>query len=105
MASAKDNVASTNEATLELITSIQQRIVDAQKEFAAAVSQLVPDVPKTNLTDAPDAKELVEESFAFQARLLEANRAFSLGLIEAWAQGAPNPGGTKTSKSSTSAKR
>jgi hypothetical protein len=108
MATAKENMASVNESTLELITSIQQRIVDAQKEFADAVAGLVPEVPSwvptADLPEGPDAKELLEESFAFQARLLEANKQFSLGLLDAWSQTAPKPA-AKATKASASAKK
>ena len=105
-----DTITSANEATLELITSIQNRIVEAQKEFAAAVAGLVPDVPSwlptENLPETPDPKELVEQSFAFQTQLLEANKAFSLGLVEAWSQATPKQAGkdTKASKASTATK-
>jgi hypothetical protein len=103
---AKDTIASANETTLELITGIQNRIVEAHKEFAAAVAGLVPDVPSwvptADLPETPDPKDLVEQSFAFQQQLLEANKAFSLGLIEAWSQTAPSQSGTKATKAKAS---
>jgi hypothetical protein len=106
MATAKDTIASANDTALEAITGIQKRIVEAHKEFAAAVAGLVPEVPSwvptADLPETADPKELVEQSFAFQAQLLEANKAFSLGLIEAWAQAAPQAGtkATKATKAS-----
>ena len=103
---AKDTITSANEATLELITGIQNRIVEAHKEFAAAVAGLVPEVPSwlptADLPETADPKELAEQSFAFQQQLLEANKAFTLGLIEAWAQTAPSQAtkATKATKAS-----
>jgi hypothetical protein len=88
----KQDTTSVDESTLEIITSIQERIVDANKEFASAMAKLVPDVPfmpRADMLDAPDTKSLVEQSFDFQSQLLEANRAFSLGLIDAWSDVAP----------------
>ena len=105
MATAKETLASSNEAALELIAGIQQRIVDAQKELASTVAQLMADVPKPDNSDAADPTELVEESFAFQARLLEANKEFSLGLIEAWRQATPTAAAKKAAKPGTAAKR
>ena len=103
MAAAKDTIASANESTLELITGIQNRIVEAHKEFAAAVAGLVPEVPSwlptADLPETPDPKELAEQSFAFQQQLLEANKAFTLGLLDAWAQATPaSSSGTKATK-------
>lgn len=109
MATTNENLASVNESALELITGVQQRIVEAHKEFATAVAGLVPDVPSwlptPDLPDTPDPKQFVEQSFALQAQLLEANKSFSLGLIEAWAQATPAPAGTKASKARASAKK
>lgn len=88
----KEHTGSIDESTLEMITSIQERIVDAHKEFAGAIAKVVPDVsflPTTDRFDTPDTKSLVEQGFDFQSKLLEANRAFSLGLIEAWADVMP----------------
>lgn len=85
----KESIASVDESTLEIITNMQQRIVDAHKEFATTMAKLTPDVPfvpTPDMFDAPDTKSLVEQSFDFQSRLLEANRTFSLGLIDAWSQ-------------------
>ena len=95
MATAQENIASINDSTLELITTIQDRIVDVHKEFASMVSGLVPDVPsflpQPKMPDTPDPKSLVEQGFDFRARLLEANKTFSLGLIDAWTHAAPKP--------------
>lgn len=95
---SKETTQSVDESTLEIITSIQERIVDANKEFANAMASLVPEVPfmpKSDMFDAPDTKSLVEQSFDFQSQLLEANRAFSLGLIDAWSQATPKASSTK----------
>jgi hypothetical protein len=98
MATTKETTASVDESTLEMITSIQERIVAANKEFASTVANLVPDVPfmpKSDMFDAPDTKSLIDQSFDFQSQLLEANRAFSLGLIDAWSQAAPKASSKK----------
>lgn len=99
MANAKENMESANDSALELITNIQEGIIAAQKQFADAVTGLVPEVPTTDLPDTPDAKELIEQTFAFQAKLLEANKAFSLGLIDAWTQTSPKSASTKVKAS------
>jgi hypothetical protein len=98
MATTKQKAPSVDESTLEMITSIQERIVDAHKEFASTVAKLVPELPnmpRTEMFDTPDTKSLVEQSFDFQSRLLEANRAFSLGLIDAWSEVVPKETSTK----------
>jgi hypothetical protein len=85
-----ENLASVSDTTLEAIVGIQQRIVDIHREFASVLSGLLPDVPSwlqpSDDVDTTDPKQLVEQGFSFQSRLLEANKEFSMGLIEAWAQ-------------------
>jgi hypothetical protein len=91
-----DNLASASDTTLDLIVGIQQRIVDVNREFASVVAGLLPELPSwlqpsdtPDIPDTPDPKELVEQGFEFHTRLLEANKEFSKGLIEAWAQAVP----------------
>jgi hypothetical protein len=106
MTTTQENITTINDSTLEAIVSVQDRVVEAQKEFAAAVANLVPQMPslfpESDRTDLVDPKSLVEQSFDFQARLLEANKSFSLGLIEAWAEAAPE---RKLAKKSASSKK
>ena len=100
----KDSITSVNDSTLNLITGVQQRIVDVNREVASAVAGLVPDVPSWLPTpdtgDTADAADLVAQGFSFQAQLLEANKTFSLGLLEAWREATPKPAGASTSKRS-----
>ena len=100
---ANDRLSSANERTLELVTSVQERILEATKSYVSAVSGVVPETPSwvpSPPEDLPSAKELLEETFKFQAQLLEANRNFSLALAEAWEEGAePAPNATEASKS------
>jgi hypothetical protein len=92
VATVTDTITSATDSTLDAIVGIQQRIVDVNREFASVVAGLLPDVPSwlqpSESDDTPDPKDLVQQGFAFQARLLEANKEFSMGLIEAWAQAA-----------------
>jgi hypothetical protein len=41
--------------------------------------------------DVPEATELIEETFKFQSRLLEANRSFALSLAQAVTDSVPAP--------------
>jgi Lhr-like helicase len=100
---AKDRLSSANERTLELVTSVQERILEATKSYVSAVSGVVPETPSwlpSPPEDLPSAKDLLEETFKFQAQLLEANRNFSLALAEAWEEREkPAQKATKASKS------
>jgi Lhr-like helicase len=100
---ANDRLSSANERTLELVTSVQERILEATKSYVSAVSGVVPETPSwvpSPPENLPSAKDLLEETFKFQAQLLEANRNFSLALAEAWGEGAkPAPKATEATKS------
>jgi hypothetical protein len=102
---AKDRLSSVNERTLELVTSVQERILEATTSYVSAVSGVVPETPSwlpSPPGDLPSAKDLLDETFKFQAQLLEANRNFSLALVEAWQEGGnPAQKATKANKAST----
>jgi hypothetical protein len=99
----KDIIESANDSTLGFITSVQGRIVDVNKGIVSAVSRRVPEAPSWLPTPKnPDAKAIIEDSFGFQARLLEANRAFTVALVDAWAPATPTPA---TAKRAASAKK
>lgn len=69
---------------LEAVKRFQDSVLEVFKGQVTAFNRLVPEKPTmAKISDLPSAKELVQESFEFQARLLEANRAFSVSLAEA----------------------
>jgi hypothetical protein len=103
MTTAKDTYSSFNDSALEFVTGVQERIIDAHQQVASAVASLVGDGPDwlpEPPEGAPDTKGLLEESFSLQARLLEANKAFTLGVLDAWSEAAPKFSSTKSTKSS-----
>ncbi len=78
-------IGSANESALTFVSTVQERIVDANKAVASAVTGNLPDLPSWLPTvDTPDVKKLVKDSYAFQAKLLEKQTAFSVALVDAW---------------------
>jgi hypothetical protein len=87
MSAAKDSLAASNEAALELVTTMQQQILEATKSYVSAIGETSPEKLGFTAPDPaenPDPKDLIEETFRFQSRLLEANKSFALSLTEAW---------------------
>ena len=83
-------IGSANESALTFVSTVQERIVDANKAIASAVTGNLPDLPSWLPTvDSPDVKKLVEDSYAFQAKLLEKQTAFSVALVDAWTPAKP----------------
>ena len=78
-------IGSANESALSFVSTVQERIVDANKAVASAVTGNLPDLPSWLPTvDSPDVKKLVKDSYAFQAKLLDKQTAFSVALVDAW---------------------
>jgi hypothetical protein len=78
-------IGSANESALTFVSTVQERIVDANKAVASAVTGFLPELPSWLPTvDTPDVKKLVEDSYAFQSKLLEKQTAFSVALVDAW---------------------
>jgi hypothetical protein len=78
-------IGSANESALTFVSTVQERIVDANKAVASAVTGFLPELPSWLPTvDTPDMKKLVKDSYAFQAKLLDQQTAFSVALVDAW---------------------
>ena len=87
-----DPITSANQRALEVVTSVQESILDATKSYLAAVAGATPAAstwPTPTALEVPDTKDLIEETFRFQTRMLEVNRSFALSLTELLAQSAP----------------
>src|SRR3954451_10025302 len=87
MNTAQESLAASNEAAIELITTMQEQILEATKSYVSAISDTSPEKlgwTAPDPADQPDAKELIEETFKFQSRLLEANKSFALSLTQTW---------------------
>lgn len=87
-----DAIAEANDRVLEIVTAVQTSILDATKSYVSTLSGSgAPNVswPLPAGVDVPQPKVLIEETFRFQARLLEANKGFALSIADAWAQPAP----------------
>ena len=96
---ADDSLSSANERTLELVTSVQERILEATRSYVSAVSGVVPEtsswVPSPP-EDLPSAKDLLEETFKFQAQLggePELFAGFSRSVARGRPAGAKSDGG------------
>jgi hypothetical protein len=94
-------IDSANESALGFVTSVQDTVLDANRAVASAVARIVPDPPSwlPNL-DTPDVKKLVENGYAVQAKLLEKQTAFAVGLVDAW-----TPAKAETTKKPAAAKQ
>src|SRR6516165_8783100 len=88
----QENMRAANQRTLEWVTSMYESILDATKSYVASFAQSAPEPrewPGPQVASAPDLKQLIEDSYDFQAQMLEENTKFSLALADAWAAAAP----------------
>jgi hypothetical protein len=83
-------LASLNEKSLDALTTVQDGIVAAYKRTASVLpADWIPAAPVVPLTRGYLA-QVIEESYAFQTKVLEANKRFAVGLLDA-ASPAPAP--------------
>jgi len=77
-----ETLASLNERSLEALTTVQDGILEAYKTAAGYLpTDKIPTAPTLPFGPA-DVAGFVKESFAFQAKVLEANKSFALGLLD-----------------------
>jgi hypothetical protein len=96
MSTVTEAIASANESVLSAITAVQDRILDLNRDMAAAYAK--PSVPVPGWVPAPDAaatNDLVEQVFAFRSKLIEADKEFTLRLLDAWKTTPKASGATK----------
>jgi hypothetical protein len=78
-----ETLASLNETSLEALTTVQDGIVAAYKRAAKFLpSTWIPATPLVPLTRGYVA-QVIEESYAFQTKVLEANKSFAVRLLDA----------------------
>jgi len=86
-------ITTSNERTLDVVTSVQKQIVDGAKALVANVEKLTPD---TESDEVPSAKDLLDQAYGFQTRLLKANHDFSVALADAfWSAPSAKPAAAK----------
>jgi hypothetical protein len=85
MTSTLEAISAANESTLNYVTSVQERILSAYRDLASSAKTDVPSsfAPWVSTPEPEAAREVVEETFEFATKLLEANKSFALGLLEA----------------------
>jgi hypothetical protein len=76
---------STKKAQEQVLASVkdgQKTVVDAFDAWAKVVDKAIPAVPAlTTPKNLPTAKQLVEETFDFTSKLLEAQRQFTVSIL------------------------
>jgi hypothetical protein len=82
--STLEALSAANESTLKYVTSVQERVLSAYRDLASSAKPEVPAAiaPWIPSPDPEATRDVVEETFAFATKLLEANKAFALGILE-----------------------
>jgi hypothetical protein len=75
-------ITTSNERALDVVTSVQKQIVDGAKALVSNVEKIAPDTD--TLGELPSAKDLLDQAYGFQTRLLKANHDFSVALTDAF---------------------
>jgi hypothetical protein len=81
--SAVETLASLNKTSLETLTTVQDGIVAAYEGAASFLpTNWIPATPLVSLTRGYLA-QVIEESYALQTKVLEANKSFAVRLLDA----------------------
>ena len=76
---ATDLLTTANQSTVKVITFTQDQFLKAYK----AVASKLPSGPSWLTPDPEQGRKAVERAFELQSQLLEQNKAFALGIIDA----------------------
>jgi hypothetical protein len=78
---ATDLLTAANQSTVKVITFAQDQFLKAYKTIASRVPTAP--MPSWLTPDPEQGRKAVERAFELQSQLLESNKAFALGLIDA----------------------
>jgi hypothetical protein len=78
---ATDLLTTANQSTVKVITFAQDQFLKAYKTITSRVPSAP--LPSWMTPDPEQGRKAVERAFELQSQLLESNKAFALGLIEA----------------------
>jgi hypothetical protein len=83
-ATTLDRLTQTQDKVIETVESFQQPVVEAVRKAVDLVEDRLPELPTERLTaQLPTAREVVDNQFAFAARLLEATHQLTLAVLDA----------------------
>lgn len=95
MNSIVESLSEIGNTTLEQVTELQARVIEWNRQVAEAIVPRFAGIAGADPFGTKDlAADWVQASFGFQSKVLEANRAFAAGLIEAWTPKAEAAEGT-----------
>ena len=76
-------ITASNESAIKYVTTFQEQILEGLRTVASPLKDAGPKVPSWLPTAEPaTARDLVEETYSFNTRLLELNKAFAVSLLE-----------------------
>ena len=79
-----DSLTKLENQVVEALESFQDPVVDLVANVAGTVDEQLPDLDLGTVpADAPQARELVESSFAFTRRLLDNQQKFVEAMLDA----------------------
>ena len=85
MNSIVESFSELGTTTLEQVSEMQTRVLEWNRQMAETIVPRMPAMPGADAFGGPNlAADWVQASFALTSKALEANRAFTAGLIEAW---------------------
>lgn len=80
-----DTISSAQRSTLDMVTSMQDRVVEWNRSVAEVMGGWMSAVPVPPVAQEAFKPEYLEAPFQFTQELIEANRRFTMNLLEAWA--------------------
>jgi hypothetical protein len=78
-------ITTSNERTLDVVTSVQKQIVEGAKALVNITN------PDSESLELPTAKDLLDQAYGFQTRLMKANHDFAVALVDAFPSASAEP--------------
>jgi hypothetical protein len=73
----------TNDSAIKYATVIQEKVLDSVRTLTEPLKKNVPTISSwLPINDADSARGVLEETFAFNARMLDLSKSFAVSLLD-----------------------
>ncbi len=77
-----DALISSNETAVKYVTTVQEQILEGLRGLAESLSKSGAASGLVPTTEPAPARDIVEEAYSFNAKLLELNKSFAISVLD-----------------------
>ena len=77
-----DALVTSNETAVKYVTTVQEQILEGLRSLAESLNKSGAAAGLVPTSEPAPARDIVEEAYSFNARLLELNKSFAINVLD-----------------------